>query len=68
MESKSGETNYVGRIANDARNLPGNYSRGEALQSRLLQEAPTSFAKRNIYCSPRIFANKYEVAAQRRSA
>ena len=43
-------------------------SQKPSVQARLLQESPTSFAKRNIYCSSRIFANKYEIAAQRRSA
>jgi len=38
------------------------------VQARLLTETPLSFAKRNIYCSPRTFANKYEVADQQRYA
>jgi hypothetical protein len=41
------------------------------VQARLLQEAPEAFRKRNVYCSPRAFANKYEVATevrQRQSA
>jgi hypothetical protein len=41
------------------------------VRERLLHEAPEEFAKRNIYCSSRVFANKYELAAQvqkRRSA
>ena len=38
------------------------------VQARLRQETPEPFAKRNIYCSPRVFANKYELAEQRQSA
>jgi hypothetical protein len=41
------------------------------VQTRLRQETPESFARRNIYCGNRIFANKYELAAevqQRQSA
>jgi hypothetical protein len=38
------------------------------IQARLKLEAPEPFAKRNIYCSPRVFANKYELAEQRTSA
>ncbi|GHO57415.1 hypothetical protein [Ktedonobacter robiniae] len=34
------------------------------VQARLKQEAPEPFARRNVYCSPRVFANKFEVAAQ----
>jgi hypothetical protein len=34
------------------------------VQDRLRREAPEPFAKRNIYCSPRVFANKYELARQ----
>ncbi|TMC19631.1 MAG: hypothetical protein E6J34_14985 [Chloroflexi bacterium] len=32
------------------------------VQTRLILESPACFAKRNIYCSPRVFANKYETA------
>ena len=35
------------------------------IQARLKQESPAPFAKRNIYCSPRVFANKYELAETR---
>ncbi len=35
------------------------------IQDRLKQEAPEPFARRNIYCSPRVFANKYEMVGQR---
>ncbi|HTK09807.1 MAG TPA: hypothetical protein VL485_21725 [Ktedonobacteraceae bacterium] len=41
------------------------------VQTRLRQETPECFARRNIYCGNRIFANKYELAAevqQRQSA
>lgn len=38
------------------------------VQDRLKQETPEPFARRNIYCSSRAFANKYELAEQRRSA
>lgn len=38
------------------------------IQARLRQEAPEAFAKRNIFCSPRAFANKYEQGEQRASA
>ena len=35
-----------------------------AIQVRLRQETPECFARRNIYCGNRIFANKYELAAE----
>jgi hypothetical protein len=40
------------------------------VQERLKQEAPEPFTRRNIYCSPRAFANKYAAAAsiQRQTA
>ncbi len=41
------------------------------VQARLRQETPEPFARRNIFCGKRAFANKYELAAsvlQRRSA
>lgn len=38
------------------------------VQDRLKRETPEPFARRNIYCSPRVFANKYETAEQRKSA
>jgi hypothetical protein len=34
------------------------------VQARLKREAPEAFARRNIYCSPHAFANKYELAAR----
>jgi hypothetical protein len=34
------------------------------VQARLAQETPEPFARRNIYCGNRMFANKYELAAQ----
>jgi hypothetical protein len=34
------------------------------VQERLRREAPEAFARRNIYCSPHAFANKYELAAR----
>ena len=34
------------------------------VQERLKLESPEPFAKRNIYCSATIFANKYEVATK----
>jgi hypothetical protein len=34
------------------------------VQERLKQEAPEPFARRNIYCSATIFANKYETATK----
>ena len=34
------------------------------VQARLIAESPEPFARRNIYCSPRAFANKYETAEQ----
>jgi hypothetical protein len=33
------------------------------VQERLKQETPEPFTKRNIFCGDRIFANKYELAA-----
>jgi hypothetical protein len=30
------------------------------VRERIMQEAPEPFARRNIYCSNRVFANKYE--------
>ena len=41
------------------------------VRERLLRESPEPFARRNIFCSSRIFANKYEISedlSQRRSA
>jgi hypothetical protein len=41
------------------------------VQERLKQETPEPFTRRNIFCGNRIFANKYEVAAnirERRTA
>lgn len=41
------------------------------VQARLQQEAPAAFRKRNVFCSPKAFANKYEAASevrQRQSA
>ena len=41
------------------------------VQQRLREETPAAFAKRNIFCGDRVFANKYEIStdlAQRRSA
>ncbi len=38
------------------------------VQARLMQETPEPFTRRNIYCGNRMFLNKYEAAAQRRSA
>ena len=32
------------------------------IQARLRRETPTPFARRNIFCGNRIFANKYELA------
>ena len=32
------------------------------IQARLIQETPTAFAGRNIFCGNRMFANKYELA------
>ncbi|GER90347.1 hypothetical protein KDW_45090 [Dictyobacter vulcani] len=37
-----------------------------AVQQRLLRETPEAFAKRNIYCGGRVFANKYELAEELR--
>jgi hypothetical protein len=39
-----------------------------AVQERLRRETPEPFCRRNIYCGDRMFDNKYEMAAQRRSA
>ena len=36
------------------------------VQARLRQETPEPFARRNIFCGDRIFANKYEFAARMR--
>jgi len=33
------------------------------IQAKLKLETPEPFARRNIYCSPHMFSNKYEVAA-----
>ncbi|HET8845415.1 MAG TPA: hypothetical protein VFN35_28340, partial [Ktedonobacteraceae bacterium] len=38
------------------------------VQDRLRGETPEPFARRNIYCSPKTFANKYELAEQRQPA
>jgi hypothetical protein len=32
------------------------------IQARLMQETPAPFARRNIFCGDRVFANKYELA------
>ena len=32
------------------------------VQARLRQETPAAFARRNIFCGTRVFANKYELA------
>ncbi len=32
------------------------------IQARLIQETPPPFARRNIFCGNRMFANKYELA------
>ncbi len=37
------------------------------VQARLVVEAPEPFARRNIYCSSRIFTSKYEIAARYRN-
>ncbi len=34
------------------------------VRGRLLQQTPEPFARRNVYCGNRIFANKYEFAEQ----
>jgi hypothetical protein len=34
------------------------------VQKRLQQETPEPFARRNIFCGNRVFANKYELAAK----
>lgn len=36
------------------------------VQTRLRLETPEQFARRNIYCGNRMFANKYELAEQAR--
>jgi hypothetical protein len=36
------------------------------IQAYLMQQTPEPFARRNIYCGDRIFANKYEFAEQYR--
>lgn len=36
------------------------------IRERLLRETPPEFAKRNVYCGNRVFANKYELADERR--
>lgn len=36
--------------------------RNPRLQDQLRTEAPTPFARRNVFCDDRIFANKYEIA------
>ncbi|GCF08398.1 hypothetical protein [Dictyobacter arantiisoli] len=41
------------------------------VRERLQRDTPEPFARRNVYCGGRVFANKYELAAelrQRRSA
>lgn len=38
------------------------------VRERLMQETPEPFTRRNIYCGNRMFLNKYEAAARRRSA
>jgi hypothetical protein len=35
------------------------------IRERLTRETPEPFTRRNIYCGSRIFANKYELAADR---
>ena len=63
-------------VTNPAYVLPDPWFKGlgahkPQVQARLKQETPASFALRNIYCGNRIFANKYELAAeiqQRQSA
>ncbi len=37
-----------------------------AIQAKLKLETPEPFSRRNIYCSPHMFSNKYEVAADAR--
>ena len=39
----------------------------ESVRERLRQRTPAEFTRRNIYCGNRMFANKYELAAQHRS-
>ncbi|GCE50338.1 hypothetical protein EI42_06299 [Thermosporothrix hazakensis] len=36
------------------------------IRERLEQEAPPAFAKRNVYCTNRVYANKYEAPPVRR--
>ena len=38
------------------------------VRAYLLQQTPETFTRRNIYCGDRVFANKYELAEQHRSA
>jgi len=38
------------------------------VRAYLLQQTPKPFTRRNIYCGDRVFANKYELAEQHRSA
>jgi hypothetical protein len=40
-------------------------SNKQHVRQRLLRDTPAPFARRNIYCGNRVFANKYEFAAQR---
>jgi hypothetical protein len=37
----------------------------QAVQERLIDQTPEPFARRNIFCGNRIFANKYDLAGQR---
>ncbi|GHO62296.1 hypothetical protein KSC_011880 [Ktedonobacter sp. SOSP1-52] len=39
----------------------------ESVRERLRQRTPAEFTRRNIYCGNRMFANKYELAAQHRA-
>lgn len=41
---------------------PGAYK--PQVRSRLIQQTPEPFTRRNIYCGNRMFANKYELAEQ----
>jgi hypothetical protein len=34
------------------------------VQARLLEETPVPFRKRNVFCSPRAFSTKYDVATE----
>lgn len=38
----------------------------ERVRERLQAQSPEPFARRNIFCSNRVFANKYELAAEMR--